>query len=200
MSIGKGTETAKKLLGFIEEVESVRARKKQLAEAEGAIFAEAKAAGFDVKTIRKMIKLRAEDAAKRDEAQSLLDTYMHAIGMTSETPLFSAFGAAGVDMAARDEAVEFLKSIVPPNGEIVLKVGGKPIRVFRDDKGDAHAEEVGAADPVVAPAPKSSRPSRLEDFDDSHRPDPAAARIKSAADRAEEAARAKAAAAAPPAT
>lgn len=142
MTLAKGTKSGKQLRGYIEEIEGVRERKKQLGEAEKAIFAEAKAQGFDTKTIRALVKLREMDPVKVREAQGLLDTYMHAIGMEDEPPpLFAALARAGADPATREEAVEFMKTIVPTGGEIVLKVGGTPVRIFRDADGEAHAED-----------------------------------------------------------
>lgn len=192
MTIGKGTKVGKELLGIIEEVEGVRERKKQLAEAEKSILQEAKAKGFDTKTIRRIVKMRAEDVSKRQEAEALLDTYMHAIGMGEEPPLFAAMGAVGVDLAAREEAVEFLKKIVPKSGELILKVGGTPIRIFRDADGEAKAEEYDEdSAPSVAPAPPRS--SRADDLS-AVAATMAAGKpslVKSAADRAEEASEAK---------
>ena len=43
------------------------------------IFAEAKSAGFDVKIMRAVIKLRKMNAADRDEQEFLLDTYKKAL-------------------------------------------------------------------------------------------------------------------------
>lgn len=172
MTIGKGTKSGKALRGFVEEIEGVRERKKQLGEAEKAIFAEAKAADFDTKTIRKLVQLRAQDKTKRDEAQALLDTYMHAIGMEDEPPpLFAALEKAGADLATRDQAIEFMKSIVPPSGEIIIKIGGSPVRIWRGSEGEAHAEDVTAA------APPKARRAVDEDEDDvtsSYPPSPTA--------------------------
>ena len=49
------------------------------------VFAEARANGFDVKTMRKIIQVRKMDAADREEQESLLDIYMHALGMVPST-------------------------------------------------------------------------------------------------------------------
>jgi hypothetical protein len=43
------------------------------------VYAEVKFAGFDVKIIRQVARLRKEDPKDRDERSSLLDTYLHAI-------------------------------------------------------------------------------------------------------------------------
>lgn len=190
MSIGKGTKSGKELRGLIEEIEGVRDRKKQLAEQEKEIFQRGKALGFDVKTIRAILTLRKLDVSKRQEQEALLDTYMHAIGMSEEAPLFAHLGKFAVDLAAREEAVEFLKSIVPPHGEIVLKLGGLPVRVFRDVDGNPVAEEVDEPAPTI-------KPIKREDFDETGRfptedlDGIRKSHVKSAADRAEEAAAAK---------
>jgi uncharacterized protein (UPF0335 family) len=155
MTMAKGTASGKMLRGFIEEIEGIRERKKQLGEAEKAVFAEAKAKDLDVKTIRRVLQIRQMKPGDHKDAETLLDTYMHAIGMAEESPLWAAFGKFSVDLAQREEAIEFLKSIVPPTGEIVLKLGGTPVRVFRDNDGKPQAEEV-----VAEPAP-SVRRSRL---------------------------------------
>jgi len=44
------------------------------------VFAEAKGNGFDPKIIRKVIKIRAQDRAKRQEEEAVLDLYLSAIG------------------------------------------------------------------------------------------------------------------------
>lgn len=49
-------------------------------------YAEAKGLGFDPKTMRKVVSLRKQSRIDREEAQALLDTYMHALGMIG-TPL-----------------------------------------------------------------------------------------------------------------
>ena len=45
------------------------------------VYAEGKAAGFDVKIIRQLIRLRQMEDADRDEQETLLDLYRRAIGM-----------------------------------------------------------------------------------------------------------------------
>ena len=49
-------------------------------------YAEAKGLGFDPKTMRKVVSLRKQSRTDREEAQALLDTYLHALGMIG-TPL-----------------------------------------------------------------------------------------------------------------
>lgn len=44
------------------------------------VFAEAKGEGYDVKALRKVIRLRKIDRAKRQEEEAILDLYMSAVG------------------------------------------------------------------------------------------------------------------------
>lgn len=50
------------------------------------VFAEAKGNGFDVKIIRKILRIRAADKAKLQEEEAMIDLYLSALG---ELPLFS---------------------------------------------------------------------------------------------------------------
>ena len=45
------------------------------------VFAEAKGNGFDVRAIRTIVKLRKMDSSEREEQETILDTYLHALGM-----------------------------------------------------------------------------------------------------------------------
>jgi len=45
------------------------------------IYAEAKSAGFDVKVLRQLIRIRKQEAAEVEEQESLLDVYRRALGM-----------------------------------------------------------------------------------------------------------------------
>ena len=83
-------DTAKRLLSIIERIERLEEEKKALASDVKDIFTEAKSAGFNVPTIRAIIKHRAEDAAKRAEREALLETYLAALGQLSDTPLGNA--------------------------------------------------------------------------------------------------------------
>ncbi len=44
------------------------------------VYAEAKGNGYDVKIIRKVVRLRKQDKAKRQEEEALVDLYLSAIG------------------------------------------------------------------------------------------------------------------------
>ena len=73
--------TAELLKKYIEGIEMYEGQKKDLNESIKEIFDEAKSAGFDVKTIRKILSMRKLDKVQLDEAEFLLDTYKEALGM-----------------------------------------------------------------------------------------------------------------------
>ena len=68
------------LRAFIERIERLNEEKKALGEDIKEVFAEAKGNGFDVKIIRKIISIRAQDPDKRVEEETLIDLYLAAIG------------------------------------------------------------------------------------------------------------------------
>ena len=68
-----------RLRSLIERIERLEEEKKAIAGDIRDIFAEAKSAGFDVKVMREILKLRKMDAADRDEKQLLLETYRKAL-------------------------------------------------------------------------------------------------------------------------
>ncbi|MEC9268510.1 MAG: DUF2312 domain-containing protein [Pseudomonadota bacterium] len=73
--------TGARLRSFIERIERVHQERKDLADDVKELFAEAKGQGFDVKTMKKIIQLRAKDPDDRAEEDALLETYMAALGM-----------------------------------------------------------------------------------------------------------------------
>lgn len=68
-----------RLKSIIERVERLEEEKKAISSDIRDIFAEAKSSGFDVKTLRTILKLRKMNAADRDEQEFLLDTYRKAL-------------------------------------------------------------------------------------------------------------------------
>ena len=71
------------LRSIIERIERLEEEKQALADDIKEVYAEAKANGFDAKTLRTVVKLRREDANERQEREALLDLYMHALGMVT---------------------------------------------------------------------------------------------------------------------
>jgi uncharacterized protein (UPF0335 family) len=76
-----GGVSGQRLKAFIERVEKLEVEKAALADDVKDIYAEAKAVGFDTKTMRKVIRLRKMDAEKRREEDELLELYKAAIGL-----------------------------------------------------------------------------------------------------------------------
>lgn len=157
--IGRNTVSGRKLQAFVERIERIREQKKQLAEDERLVFAELKADGFTPATVRDVLKRRAAKPADLEEAQSQLDMYLHALGMATEAPLFRAVGMMNVDLAARDEVIEAFKQLVPTEGEIIVKIGTQPVRLYRDKNGEAQAEDI-IDKPKPASRPASTVPER----------------------------------------
>jgi len=71
----------KRLLSFFERIERLEEEKAALAEDIKEVYGEAKAAGFEVKIMRRVMKLRKMEIEKRREEDELLNLYMSAIGM-----------------------------------------------------------------------------------------------------------------------
>jgi len=69
------------LKAIVERVERMEEEKKGIADDISAIYAEAKGNGFEVKIIRKIVRLRKQDRAQREEEEALTETYLHALGM-----------------------------------------------------------------------------------------------------------------------
>lgn len=68
------------LKSIIERIERLEQEKSEIAEQIKEVFAEAKGNGFDVKVLRKVIRLRKQDRAKRQEEEAILDLYLSALG------------------------------------------------------------------------------------------------------------------------
>ncbi|MFD1190116.1 MULTISPECIES: DUF2312 domain-containing protein [Phenylobacterium] len=68
------------LKSIIERIERLELEKSEIAEQIKEVFAEAKGNGFDVKVLRKVVRLRKQDRAKRQEEEAILDLYLSALG------------------------------------------------------------------------------------------------------------------------
>lgn len=156
------------LRAFVDRIERVREEKQEYADDEKAIFAEAKANGFDVAALRRQLKRRKMKPHDLEEMEAMDDLYRHALGMAKDLPLFRSVGAMAVDRAARDSVVAALSQLVPDRGEIVLTVGGQSIRMWRDDTGETHSEEVRET-PIE---PETGTPAAREARSGRRRPEP----------------------------
>lgn len=66
---------------FIERIECLEEEKREFSDYIKDVFSEAKANGYDVKTMRQIIRLRRMDPHTRQEADALLETYRNALGL-----------------------------------------------------------------------------------------------------------------------
>jgi uncharacterized protein (UPF0335 family) len=81
-----GGIAGERLKSFIERVERLEEEKRALAEDIKEVYAEAKGAGFDVKIMRQIVKIRKMDQDELDEQETLLDVYKRALGMIPDLP------------------------------------------------------------------------------------------------------------------
>jgi uncharacterized protein (UPF0335 family) len=73
--------TAGELRQFVERYERLEAERKDLGEQMKDVMAEARARGYDVKVLRKLIALRKRDSSEVSEEEAILELYKEALGM-----------------------------------------------------------------------------------------------------------------------
>ncbi|WP_294174168.1 DUF2312 domain-containing protein [uncultured Sphingomonas sp.] len=79
--MAEGNVAADQLRLFIERIERLEEEKKGIADDVKDVYAEAKANGYDTKTMRAVVRLRKMEKHARDEADALLETYRNALGL-----------------------------------------------------------------------------------------------------------------------
>lgn len=79
--MSSGNVSAEQLRLFIERIERLEEEKKGIADDIKDVYAEAKATGYDIKTMRSIVRLRAMEKAARQEQEALLETYKAALGL-----------------------------------------------------------------------------------------------------------------------
>jgi uncharacterized protein (UPF0335 family) len=134
------SEAGAELKSFIERIERLGVERRELGDEQKALFAEAKSHGFDPKAMRKIIKRRDKDPGEIEEEETILETYMHALGMLPDAPVHRQVAALAEDGLARDQVIDALQKFVPVNGEIIARLGGDPVRVWRDEAGRSYSE------------------------------------------------------------
>ena len=78
------------LRAVVERIERLEEEKKTISDDIRDVYAEAKGNGYDVKALRTIVRLRKQDANERAEQETILETYMQALGMLAGTPLGDA--------------------------------------------------------------------------------------------------------------
>jgi uncharacterized protein (UPF0335 family) len=69
------------LKAIIERIERLEEEKKTISDDIRDVYAEAKGNGYDVKALRTIVRMRKQDANERAEQETILETYMQALGM-----------------------------------------------------------------------------------------------------------------------
>jgi len=73
--------TAEELRQFVERFERLESEKKDIADQQKEVMAEAKSRGYDTKVMRKLVALRKRDRDDIAEEEAVLDMYKQALGM-----------------------------------------------------------------------------------------------------------------------
>ncbi len=73
--------TAGELRQFVERYERLEAEKKDIADQQKEVMAEARGRGYDVKVLRKLIALRKREPSELSEEEAVLELYKQALGM-----------------------------------------------------------------------------------------------------------------------
>lgn len=109
------TATAQgRLKSFVERIERLEEDKAAIMGDLKEVFLEAKGEGFDSKIMRKVIRLRKQDKAKRQEEEALIDLYLSAIG---DLPLMpTRYDRSNTSVDRTDATV----SITGPGGEVIM--------------------------------------------------------------------------------
>ena len=154
---GQNTISSQMLVGFVERIERLEGQRAEIADDIRVVYAEAKAAGLTPKYVRKIVKRRSQKPSDVEEDLALTDLYLSAAGLAKETPLFRHVGQMAVDVSAREQVIEALKNLVPKKGDIIVRIGDQPVRLFRDESGDPQAEDYVEKQPRNASQPPSGK-------------------------------------------
>jgi len=79
--LAEGSIAADELRLLIERIERLEEEKKGMSDDIRDVYDEAKARGYDPKTMRSVVRLRKMENHVRQEAEALLDTYKAALGL-----------------------------------------------------------------------------------------------------------------------
>ena len=73
--------TREELRSFVERFERLEAEKKDIADQQKEVMAEAKSRGYDTRVLRKLVALRKKDPQELSEEEAILELYREALGM-----------------------------------------------------------------------------------------------------------------------
>lgn len=156
MSIGHNAATGAQIRSFVERLERLNEEKANIALDIREVLAEAKALGFDTKVLKECIKIRRTAPDDRAHFEEVLGIYLEAIGMSrGPGPLFRFSNLGAIDTAAREQVIDRMKDFVPDFGlgDIVVNMGGRPVRLVRDGTGKVKMLDAGEPKPEAPKAP-----------------------------------------------
>lgn len=81
-TIGHNVIAKDQLRSIIERIENREEAKKEIADEIKDIYAEARGNGYDCNALRAIVRMRKQDPNDRAEAETILEVYMQALGMT----------------------------------------------------------------------------------------------------------------------
>ena len=81
IELAEGSIAADELRLLIERIERLEEEKKAIADDVKDVYGEAKARGYDTRTMRAIVRLRKMETHDRQEADALLETYKAALGL-----------------------------------------------------------------------------------------------------------------------
>lgn len=76
-----GGVASDQLRTIVERIERLEEEKQAIADDIKEVYGEAKANGFDTKTLRTVVRLRKQNMEERQEQEAMLDLYKQALGM-----------------------------------------------------------------------------------------------------------------------
>jgi len=79
--LAEGSIAADELRLLIERIERLEEEKKAIADDVKDVYGEAKARGYDTKTMRMIVRLRKMETHDRQEMEAILETYKAALGL-----------------------------------------------------------------------------------------------------------------------
>lgn len=165
-----GGVAADRLRSLIERIERLEEEKRGLAADIKDIYAEAKSAGFDTKTMRKIIAERKMEEHDRQEQEQLLDLYRQALGMLGGTPLGEAAIQRGTKTpkAGKKPAASTKPAAPPPDtepfapapDEVLDATAAPPDTTTVEDAAKAGQAAAAAGQPITANPYKGGDPRR----------------------------------------
>lgn len=170
VSDGRNTVGGDMLRNFVERVERLEAERAGLGDDIKAVMAEAKAAGLVPKIVRAIVAIRRKKPHDYQEDMAMLDMYLSAIGMGEPPPLFRALDSLIDDTASRESVIDGLKKLAPATGDIIVRMGDQPVRIYRNKDGVAQVVRWSEPKPAAAPPAGGSAAPALPERKDKPAP------------------------------